>query len=55
MINGEPAEPLACICHRDKSYTMGRGLVDALKAGLYKLMSLDPPHLKNACLFSNSD
>ena len=32
MINGEPAEPLACICHREKSYTMGRGLVDALKA-----------------------
>jgi GTP-binding protein LepA len=31
MINGEPAEPLACICHRDKSYNMGRGLVDALK------------------------
>lgn len=31
MINGEPAEPLACICHKDKSYQMGRGLVDALK------------------------
>ena len=31
MINAEPAEPLACICHRDKSYQMGRGLVDALK------------------------
>jgi GTP-binding protein LepA len=31
MINGETAEPLACICHRDKSYNMGRGLVDALK------------------------
>jgi hypothetical protein len=35
MINGEIAEPLACICHRDKSYNMGRGLVDALKVGGY--------------------
>ena len=31
MINGEPAEPLACIVHKDKAYAMGRGLVDKLK------------------------
>jgi GTP-binding protein LepA len=31
MINGEPAEPLACIVHKDKAYSMGRGLVDKLK------------------------
>jgi len=33
MINFEPAEPLSIIVHRDKAYSMGRGLVDKLKAG----------------------
>jgi len=31
MINSEQAEPLATIVHRDKAYTIGRGLVDKLK------------------------
>lgn len=30
-INGEPCDPLAVICHRDKAYNIGKGLVAKLK------------------------
>ncbi len=30
-INGEPADPLSVICHRDDSYRIGKGLVKRLK------------------------
>lgn len=30
-INAEPCDPLALICHRDKAYGIGRGLVSKLK------------------------
>jgi GTP-binding protein LepA len=30
-INGEACDPLAVICHRDKAYNIGRGLVSKLK------------------------
>jgi len=30
-INGEACDPLAIICHRDKAYNVGRGLVSKLK------------------------
>jgi GTP-binding protein LepA len=31
-INGETAEPLACVVHRDAAYRVGKGLVQRLKA-----------------------
>lgn len=30
-INGDPCDPLAVICHRDKAYSLGKGLVAKLK------------------------
>ena len=30
-INGEPAEPLAVICHRDSAYKIGKALVHKLR------------------------
>lgn len=31
MINGEKADPLSVVCHRDGAYRIGKGLVNKLK------------------------